>query len=165
MVSETAVSENSMHYSLHLGFLWVAFLLLVEFSLLSLLNFTNILSCILSSNCLRQPKVGKGSEPHDKSLVHNYWICTNPWKPRLRSFFPTRPCPDSAMVSVTFLLHWATVIWGQAQCEVVRSVVHRGGPQWPVTIMSSFSLWCRATLMSLLSEVKVLDYGQRSHPY
>lgn len=129
MASETTVSVNFMHYSRHLACLCVAFLLLVEFSL----------CLILQTFC---PAWGnkKFIKVHSHPIVHNYCSCTCPCKPSLRSSFLKQSWSDSAVVSVTFMLHWTTTTWGQTECKVVCSVVHRGGPQWSVTVISSFSV-------------------------
>lgn len=77
-------------------------------------------------NCLQQQKSSGGFTAtwKKKSLMcYITAFAQIPCKLRLYSFSPKWPFPDSAAISVTFLLHWTKLIRGWARCKVAHSVV------------------------------------------
>ena len=79
-------------------------------------NFTNTLSYFfLPSNCLRQQKVHRRSQLRGKKKA----LCAvSPYLHKSSASSGSSPScsndrgPDSAAVTVTFLLHWTKVMWG-----------------------------------------------------
>lgn len=112
--SETVVSENYMHYSLHLSFYCLHYFL-NSLLLIFAFNFTNTLSYFLPLNCLRQQKVHKGSRLHGEKKASCAMSLLLHESPASSGSAPSRPnhCgPDGVAASVTFLLHWTKVMWG-----------------------------------------------------